>query len=636
MKNLIKILTLFLISFSNYSQNEMHGYEYWFDNDYPNKISTNITPTSVLSVNSNIPTTGLSTGIHTFNFRSFDAEGLYSSVLSQFFYKIPESISSTTNNLVAYEYWFDNEYASAQTVNTPFQANVNINELITTPGLTSGIHTFNIRFKDNAGLWSSVVSQFFYKIPESISSTTNNLVAYEYWFDNDYTSVQTVNTPVQEQVNINELITTPSLTSGIHTFNIRFKDEAGLWSSVVSQFFYKIPESISSTTNNLVAYEYWFDNDYTSVQTVNTPVQEQVNINELITTPSLTSGIHTFNIRFKDEAGLWSSVVSQFFYKIPETISSTTNNLVAYEYWFDNDYASAQTVNTPVQEQVNINELIQTSVLNNGIHTFNIRFKDEGELWSSVVSQFFYKVPEIDATNNLITAYRYWLNDDFSEATFVQLITPVNQLNINENLDFTMIPKDTYTIHFQFKDSLGLWSSVTTDTIIKMPLPIPIFEADSTLFCDAGTVSFINSSIDGDTYLWDFGDGNTSQDTIPTHTYAQPGTYTVSLTAYDLSTPIDSTVMETQLIVIYETPSPVLNVIGNDTICEGTFTSIEATNNANYLWNTGVTSQQMTTDTAGNYWATVSNIDFSQCSRKYRYTFDNSYRKSRCKHYLKQ
>ncbi|MDW8431120.1 MAG: choice-of-anchor A family protein [Flavobacteriales bacterium] len=36
------------------------------------------------------------------------------------------------------------------------------------------------------------------------------------------------------------------------------------------------------------------------------------------------------------------------------------------------------------------------------------------------------------------------------------------------------------------------------------------------------------------TYLWDFGDGNTSTDVNPTHTYANPGTYTVKLTACNM------------------------------------------------------------------------------------------------------
>lgn len=42
--------------------------------------------------------------------------------------------------------------------------------------------------------------------------------------------------------------------------------------------------------------------------------------------------------------------------------------------------------------------------------------------------------------------------------------------------------------------------------------------------------SFINTSKNGETYMWDFGDGNTSTEESPTHVYAEPDIYTVTLT----------------------------------------------------------------------------------------------------------
>ncbi len=44
--------------------------------------------------------------------------------------------------------------------------------------------------------------------------------------------------------------------------------------------------------------------------------------------------------------------------------------------------------------------------------------------------------------------------------------------------------------------------------------------------------TFTNTSTGADTYLWDLGDGNVSEEESPVHTYATNGTYTVCLTAF--------------------------------------------------------------------------------------------------------
>ncbi len=48
---------------------------------------------------------------------------------------------------------------------------------------------------------------------------------------------------------------------------------------------------------------------------------------------------------------------------------------------------------------------------------------------------------------------------------------------------------------------------------------------------EGSSVGFNNTSVNADTYSWDFGDGNTSTEENPIHTYANDGNYTVKLTA---------------------------------------------------------------------------------------------------------
>lgn len=56
-------------------------------------------------------------------------------------------------------------------------------------------------------------------------------------------------------------------------------------------------------------------------------------------------------------------------------------------------------------------------------------------------------------------------------------------------------------------------------------------KARFTYVADGLTVTFSNVSKDADTYAWEFGDGQVSDQKDPVHTYAAAGTYTVKLTA---------------------------------------------------------------------------------------------------------
>ncbi len=60
------------------------------------------------------------------------------------------------------------------------------------------------------------------------------------------------------------------------------------------------------------------------------------------------------------------------------------------------------------------------------------------------------------------------------------------------------------------------------------PTPIPGFSATT----NEKTATFSNTSFNGTAWFWDFGDGQTSNEQNPVHTYSGPGCYEVCLTAY--------------------------------------------------------------------------------------------------------
>jgi PKD repeat protein len=440
----------------------------------------------------------------------------------------------------------------------------------------------------------------------------NKINQYEYWFDTDFNNrVVTSVTPVQNY-QLNTVIQTTSLVNGLHTLHVRFKDENNKYSSTASSFFLKTTNTITSTPV-MAAFEYWYDGNYATRITGILPASQTVNFNQVLSTTGLTIGLHTVHFRFKDDAGKWSSVVSQFFLKQANTPSTPTPELVEYEYWFDNNYSSH--LNSPMSgnQYETVLTGLNASSLANGLHTLHIRFKDRSYKWSSVLSQFFIKNTTTTIANNSITAYRYWFDMNDGAMTTISIAPAQQQLNLNSAISMVQIPKGTHTIHFQFKDTLGMWSSVTNDTLFKNSLPIAQFSANDSTFCDNGTVNFDNLSIDAEKFVWDFGDGNTSTDSLATHTYNSPGLYTVSLTVTDSTLLIDSTLSVTQMIHIYETPSATINLSGNDSICAGSSVSLSTTPLCDYLWSDGSTNSNLIVNSAGTYSVIVYNSNDHSC-----------------------
>ncbi len=500
------------------------------------------------------------------------------------------SLVHAQNKINSYEYWFDNDFLSKVTTNVTPVANYNLVSTIPTIGLPSGLHVFNVRFKDDSSKFSQVSSSFFLKQYQGGGPVQNNITNYEYWIDNDYASKTPVNITATQNFNLNGNIATSSTVPGLHVFNIRFRDSGGKWSQVLSQFFYKsIPTN--STQNDIVEYEFWYDNDYLSK--INTSISPQQNFNLVsnLTTVSLPVGLHVMNIRFKDVTGKWSQVLSHFFNKTQSSLS-TQKVLTTYQYWYDNDFASNVTQSfSPVSNYQMISS-IPTGTLPTGLHTFNVRFKDTNNLWSQVLTNFIYKTDPIPSATNLIVAYRYWADNDINSATYVQLSTPVTNFNLNTTINMLNVPKGARIFNIQFKDTIQKWSVVQSDSFFRTPKPLASFNANTTTYCDSGTVSFANNSFDTDTYLWDFGDGFTSTDSTPVHTYTAPGSYTVSLLGTDTLMYLQDDTIQSAFITVNALPN-VTATTTNDTLCIGQSTIFIASGNAsNYSWSNGIINNQ--------------------------------------------
>ncbi len=82
-------------------------------------------------------------------------------------------------------------------------------------------------------------------------------------------------------------------------------------------------------------------------------------------------------------------------------------------------------------------------------------------------------------------------------------------------------------------------------------MPVLNFAPDTAEGCPPLTVSFVNKSIGGSPYHWDFGDGYYSDNTNEIHTFTNAGTYKVKMTA---SAPDGSTMEKDTVITVHILP----------------------------------------------------------------------------------
>jgi PKD repeat protein len=148
-----------------------------------------------------------------------------------------------------------------------------------------------------------------------------------------------------------------------------------------------------------------------------------------------------------------------------------------------------------------------------------------------------------------------------------------------------------YTITLTAYDANGNSNVATYTNYIRVDgRPTAEFHANTTSACpDNNLFSFTNTSSGGaTTYLWDFGDGNTSNDVNPLHSYTYSGIFTVTLIAINGNGCQDDYILN-QYITIYPKPNPSFTV--SDSIdCDPTtvFNFSSSGSNANsWEWNFG-------------------------------------------------
>lgn len=299
----------------------------------------------------------------------------------------------------------------------------------------------------------------------SISTRGQNITRAEYFFDADpgpgnATSL-TVPTP-GTNVTFTANISTASLTAGFHLLALRVKEGGGPWGEFENRGFY----ITSATTDvlNITAAEYFIDADPGVGNGTSISVTSGANINFVVNVPttSLLPGFHFLAIRTKDLNGKWGVFEARGFY-----ITTTTTNvpdIIAAEYFFDNDPENGNGTFIPITPGPNVNFTIPipSTGLPSGFHFLAIRTKTSDGKWGIFESRGFYVSGSTSDASN-ITAAEYFFDTDPGVGNGTAIpVTSGSTISLNLSLPATALSPGFHFLAIRTKgldDRWGIFES---------------------------------------------------------------------------------------------------------------------------------------------------------------------------------
>ncbi|WP_442795993.1 PKD domain-containing protein [Pelobium manganitolerans] len=216
------------------------------------------------------------------------------------------------------------------------------------------------------------------------------------------------------------------------------------------------------------------------------------------------------------------------------------------------------------------------------------------------------------------TFYKY----DFGDGTIIE----GNQSP--ETITHTFSQGGTYVV--KLTASNGCSDTTTTETIRVFPNAKSAFFVRSSGTCDSVNVQFENQSTGAISYLWDFGDGETSTAKNPVHLYrGSKSSYSVKLISYSAFACAD-TLEKIDLIHVGNTPQPKFGVSPGLTIQYPNYRFIFKNETAgdikSYLWEfgdgqsaTGMDAEHSYADT-GSYKVKLTAVNANGCSNSVEQT----------------
>ena len=524
------------------------------------------------------------------------------------------------SNLIQAEYFFDSDPGMGSAIpiaGFASSATIDVNDIIDVSGLPIGMHTLGIRVMDDNNVWS-MTEYIPVFITLASANIISNLTAAEYFFDIDPgmgagTPITLVST---QNIDLNELFPTSALSLGMHTLNIRIRNEFNEWSMVETIPIF-VTKASTLVIEDIDQIEYFFDTD--PGIGLATPLviasSQNIDINDIIPTGTLSIGMHTLNIRIRTSLGEWSLAES-----VPVFVNQD-NLITQLEHFIDSDPGVGAATNISITPPANILDkdiIVPTGPLSFGSHTINVRIGGT-TTWGQTESITF---DICTGANADFTTANTCIGDptNFTDASTAVLGGDLYAWDFDNDgspddlttgdVSFTFPIAGTYTPSLAI-DRIGC-VGYKFSTIEVVDLPTANAGTDITI-CDTDLVS-LSGLIGGSATLatWSSnGSGSFDDLNNPVATYTPSiadislGTITLSLSASELTATCSNAISQIAVSII---PSPIVVAGIDQSICT-TNTSVTAnTPSVNETGTWSILSGLATINTPTNENTTITSI----------------------------
>ncbi len=186
--------------------------------------------------------------------------------------------------------------------------------------------------------------------------------------------------------------------------------------------------------------------------------------------------------------------------------------------------------------------------LKNGTYTINLTSTDsDGVTNSSIQNIIVNDIPPIanaganqTSLENQLVTFNGALSTGYDlPLTYVWSFSNGTVFGNTVSPSYTFLLKGTYAINLTITDTDGVSASNITYVQVSDVAPNTAFTQSATTITENQSITFTDLSTPGTpldpivSQLWNFGDGQTSNQTNPTHTYLKNGTYPVTLMVTD-------------------------------------------------------------------------------------------------------